>query len=192
LASLAGRRRAFTGKGGQTAPTDPSSIAHAVTVCSNPDGGGVYTPGSFGIGADPGHHEHRSPSTRVTTEANGSRSMARRSIARLVPQPEQNTSSQGVSASSAARIVGDHSMTRPVASRRFQRSTRAPPRGARPGSPSVGGAGRRGAPTSAVRKRMEITEAGWRRSRREASGRVDVDPLGKCRPGWALGAGSSP
>jgi hypothetical protein len=30
----------------------------------------------------------------------------------LVVQPGQNTSSQGVSAISAARIVGDHSMSR--------------------------------------------------------------------------------
>jgi hypothetical protein len=40
----------------------------------------------------------------------------RRSIARLVPQPGQNTSSQGVSAISAARIVGDHNMSRLAAS----------------------------------------------------------------------------
>ena len=51
--------------------------------------------GSSGIGADPGHHEHRRPSTIVPTEASGS-------IARLIPQPGQKTSSQGVSATSAA------------------------------------------------------------------------------------------
>jgi hypothetical protein len=39
--------------------------------------------------------------------------MVRRSMARLVAQPGQNTSSQGVRASSAALIVGDHSMSRP-------------------------------------------------------------------------------
>jgi hypothetical protein len=37
----------------------------------------------------------RSPSTRVATEARGWRSTFRRSIARLVPQPGQNTSSHG-------------------------------------------------------------------------------------------------
>jgi hypothetical protein len=49
------------------------------------------------MGADPGHHEHRSPSTIVPTEASGCRSTVRRSIARLVPQPGQKTSSQSVS-----------------------------------------------------------------------------------------------
>jgi hypothetical protein len=34
-------------------------------------GGSAYSPSSFGIGADPGHHEHRSPSTSVPTEASG-------------------------------------------------------------------------------------------------------------------------
>jgi hypothetical protein len=58
----------------------------------------------------------------VPTEANGWRSIVRRSIARLVPHPGQNTSSHGVPASSAALIVGDHSMSRPVARRRYQRS----------------------------------------------------------------------
>src|SRR5580700_3178522 len=57
----------------------------------------------LGIGAVSGHHEHRSPSTRVATEARGWRSTLRRSIARLAPQPGQNTSSQGVPAISAAR-----------------------------------------------------------------------------------------
>jgi hypothetical protein len=75
----------------------------------------------FGIGAASGHHEHRSPSTRVATEARGWRSTFRRSIARPVPQPGQNTSSQGVPAISAARIVGDHSMSRLAASCSFQR-----------------------------------------------------------------------
>jgi hypothetical protein len=37
------------------------------------------------MGADSGHHEHRSPSTRVATEARGWRSTFRRSVARLVP-----------------------------------------------------------------------------------------------------------
>jgi hypothetical protein len=36
---------------------------------------------------------------------------------RLVPHPGQNTLSHGVSASSAARIAADHSISRPVASR---------------------------------------------------------------------------
>jgi hypothetical protein len=45
-----------------------------------------------------------------------------RSIALLVPHPGQNTSSHGVPAISAARIVGDHSMSRLVASCSFQRS----------------------------------------------------------------------
>jgi hypothetical protein len=74
------------------------------------------------MGAEPGHQEHRRPSTSVPTEASGWRSSVRRSIARLVPQPGQKTSSHGVPATSAARIVGDHSMSRPVARRRFQRS----------------------------------------------------------------------
>ena len=33
--------------------------------------GRANKPSSFGIGADPGHHEHRSPSTSVPTEASG-------------------------------------------------------------------------------------------------------------------------
>jgi hypothetical protein len=45
----------------------------------------------------------------------------RKSIARLVPQPGQNTSSHGVPAISAARMVGDHSMSRLAASCSFQR-----------------------------------------------------------------------
>jgi len=44
---------------------------------------------------------------------------------RLVPQPGQNTSSHGVPAISAARIVGDHSMSRLAASCSFQWSTTA-------------------------------------------------------------------
>jgi hypothetical protein len=47
------------------------------------------------------------------------------SIARLVPQPGQNTSSHGVSAMSAARIVGDHNMSWLAASCSFQRSITA-------------------------------------------------------------------
>jgi hypothetical protein len=76
-------------------------------------GGSANSPSSLGIGANPGHHEHLRPSTSVPTEASGWRSSVRRSIARLVPQPGQKTSSQGVPPSSAARIVGDHSMSRP-------------------------------------------------------------------------------
>jgi hypothetical protein len=75
-------------------------------------------PSYLGIGADPGHLEHHNPSTRVPTEASGWRSMVRRSIARLVLQPGQKTSSQTVPASSAALMVDDHSMSWPVASRR--------------------------------------------------------------------------
>ncbi len=65
---------------------------------------------------------------RVRTDgvdASGSRSRVRRSSARPVPHPGQNTSSQGVSASSAARMVGDQSMSRPSASCSSQRSTTA-------------------------------------------------------------------
>jgi hypothetical protein len=86
-------------------PCQPLEMAWAA-----PAGGRAYNPSNFGIGADPGHQEQRSPSTKVPTEANGWRSMVLRSIARLVPQPGQKTSSQGVPASSAARIVGDHSI----------------------------------------------------------------------------------
>jgi hypothetical protein len=75
------------------------------------------------MGADSGHHEHLSPRTRVATDARGCRSTFRRSMARLVPQPWQNTSSHGVPAISAARIVGDHSTSRLPASCSFQRST---------------------------------------------------------------------
>jgi hypothetical protein len=32
-------------------------------------GAEAYSRSNFGIGADPGHHEHRRPSTRVPTEA---------------------------------------------------------------------------------------------------------------------------
>jgi hypothetical protein len=39
--------------------------------------GDAYKPSSFGIGADPGHQEHRSPSTSVPTEASGWRSTVR-------------------------------------------------------------------------------------------------------------------
>jgi hypothetical protein len=46
-------------------------------------GGNAYSPSSIGIGADPGHHPHRKPSTIVPTEAIGYRSTVRRSIARL-------------------------------------------------------------------------------------------------------------
>jgi hypothetical protein len=50
--------------------------------------------------------------------------IARRRInARLVPQPGQNTSNYGVPAIRAARIVGDHSVSRLAASCSFQRST---------------------------------------------------------------------
>ena len=55
------------------------------------------------------------PAPSVPTEASGCRSMVRRSIALVMPQPGQNTSSHGVPARSAARIVGDRSMSRPRA-----------------------------------------------------------------------------
>jgi hypothetical protein len=42
------------------------------------------------------HQEHRTPRTRVATDASGWRPTFRRSIARLVPQPGQNMSSRGV------------------------------------------------------------------------------------------------
>jgi hypothetical protein len=44
-------------------------------------GGRAYGPSSFGIGADPGHHEHRRPNTNVPTEAGGRRSRAARELA---------------------------------------------------------------------------------------------------------------
>jgi len=49
--------------------------------------------------------------------------MTRMSIARLVRQPGQYTSSHGMPANSAQRIVGDHSAPHPAASAAFQRST---------------------------------------------------------------------
>jgi hypothetical protein len=98
---------------------------HACALPMPCAGGKAYSPSSLGMGANPGHHEHRRPSTRVPTEARGWRSRVRRSIARLVPHPGQKTSSQGVPASNAARIVGDQSMSRPVANLRFQLSTTA-------------------------------------------------------------------
>jgi hypothetical protein len=63
----------------------------------------------LGIGAEPGHHEHRSPSTSEPTDASGWRSIVRMSIARLDRQPGQCTSSHGMPAITAQRIVGDHS-----------------------------------------------------------------------------------
>jgi hypothetical protein len=67
----------------------------------------------FGIGAGPGHQEHRRPGTSVPTAASDNRRSEDRSRRwPLVPQPGQNTSSHGVPASSAARIVGDQSAGR--------------------------------------------------------------------------------
>jgi hypothetical protein len=40
-------------------------------VCARRAGGIANKPNSFAIGADPGHHEHRRPSTSVPTEAAG-------------------------------------------------------------------------------------------------------------------------
>src|SRR5271170_4953415 len=61
-------------------------------------GGRECNPRILGIGAEPGHHEQRRPRTRVPTEASGCRSTAWRSMARLVPQPGQCTSSHGMPA----------------------------------------------------------------------------------------------
>jgi hypothetical protein len=46
----------------------------------------------------------------------------RADIERLVRQPGQSTSSHGVPATTATRIVGDHHMSRPAARSRFHRS----------------------------------------------------------------------
>ena len=81
--------------------------------CARLAGGREDSPSSLGIGAEPGHQEHRRPSTSVPTEASGWRSTVRRSMALVVPQPGQNTSSHGMPAISAARIVGNYSMSRP-------------------------------------------------------------------------------
>jgi hypothetical protein len=96
-------------------------LAHKFDAAAFAAGGRVCNARILGIGADSGHHEHRSPSTRVATDARGWRSTFRRSIARLVPQPGQNTSSHGVPAISAARIVGDHNMSRLATSCSFRR-----------------------------------------------------------------------
>jgi hypothetical protein len=98
---------------------------HRFDAAAFATGGIACSPSILGIGAVSGHHEHRSPSTNVATDARGWRSTLRRSIAWLVPQPGQNTSSHGVPAISAARIVGDHSMSRLAASCSFQRSMTA-------------------------------------------------------------------
>jgi hypothetical protein len=58
----------------------PQGLACEITlplISSTPEtlwrlaGGSGYSPRSFGIGADPGHHEQRSPSTSVPTDASG-------------------------------------------------------------------------------------------------------------------------
>jgi len=107
----------------------PRFPCHRFDAAAFAEGGRACSPRILGIGADSGHHEHRSPSTSVATDARGWRSTLRRSTARLVPQPGQNTSSHGVPAISAARIVGDHSMSRLAASCSFQRSMTAFARG---------------------------------------------------------------
>jgi hypothetical protein len=124
-------------------------------------GGNACRPAILGIGAAPPHHEHRSPSTRLPTEANGWRSTVRMSIARLVRQPGQYTSSHGVPAVTAARIVGDHSAPRPAASAAFQRSmTASASARAVSASPSV----RHLASISGRRVRCPICpQASWRR-----------------------------
>ena len=43
-------------------PVEPTAVAA---------GGSACRPRIFGIGAEPGHHEHRKPSTSVPTEASG-------------------------------------------------------------------------------------------------------------------------
>jgi hypothetical protein len=77
----------------------------------------------IGIGAETGHHEHRSSSTKLPTDASGWRSIVRISIAPLIWQPGQYTSSHGMPATIAPRIVGDDRAPRPGASARFQLST---------------------------------------------------------------------
>jgi hypothetical protein len=72
------------------------NLDHIFDVAAFAAGGSACKPRILGMGADSGRHEHRSPSTRVATKAGGWRSTFRRSIARLVPQPGQNTSSHGV------------------------------------------------------------------------------------------------
>jgi hypothetical protein len=63
------------------------------------DGGNGRRPISFGIGAEPRHQEHRRAQHQRAIEASGWRSMVRKSIALLVPQPGQKTLSHGVPAS---------------------------------------------------------------------------------------------
>jgi hypothetical protein len=70
--------------------------------------------GAFPVGALAARHA-TDRRERVTIEGRQVDRAAR-------PHPGQKISSQGVPASSAAGIVGDHSISRPVASRRFQRS----------------------------------------------------------------------
>jgi hypothetical protein len=65
-------------------------------------GGAAWSPIRRGIGAEPWHNEHRRFSTRLPTDASGWRSSTRMSIARLVLQPGQKTSSHGAPARTAA------------------------------------------------------------------------------------------
>jgi hypothetical protein len=90
--------RFVTGAAG--APQYPDAGAFAT-------GGSAYSPIIFGIGADPGHHEHRKPSTRLPTEASGWRSMVRISIARFVRQLGQCTSKSQYASQAGRNIVTD-------------------------------------------------------------------------------------
>jgi hypothetical protein len=74
-------------------PTSPDRNSHA--VCTRLAGGRANRPISFGIGAEPGHHEHRKPSTSVPMEASGWRSTVLTSIALQVRQPGQKTLGAG-------------------------------------------------------------------------------------------------
>jgi hypothetical protein len=49
----------------------PNLLYHRFEAIAFAAGGKVCKLGILGIGADSGHHEHRNPSTRVATDANG-------------------------------------------------------------------------------------------------------------------------
>jgi hypothetical protein len=142
-------------------------------------GGTECRPRILGIGADSGHHEHRSPRTRVATEARGWRSTFRRSIARLVPQPGQNTSSQGVPAISAARIVGDHSMSRLAAS---SLSEPGPSSESRQGRKAREWGGGRRLPRSVIRWKRGFRSGGVLATWRGPAGEDRGDDVGMRHP----------
>jgi hypothetical protein len=77
-------------------PIEPTAVAA---------GGSACRPRIFGIGADPGHHEQRKPSTSVPTEASGWRSTFRRSSARLTEQTRQP---RYVHSDPARLVLGQH------------------------------------------------------------------------------------